>query len=816
MRRSLLAGAGTASLLAVVGLQAAEAEPRAAESFRTRVEPLLTKYCYDCHGAGIRKGGVALDEFTSAADLLSRHSLWWAALKNLRAGLMPPREDGVAPPTEEEIQTIARWIKYEAFAINPDDPDPGRVSPRRLNRIEYRNTIRDLMGYDFNSEVEFPPDDSGSGFDNNGDVLTLSPLLLEKYLAAAETIVEKAVPKVSREMPERIANGREFRAANGPGSGDQLNARRAVTVARTFNVEHEDRYRVLIELETRGSFDFDSSRCRLVGRIDGEEKFAEEIAWSERRTLRHEFEVAWRPGKHVVSFEVVPRSEGGAGEAGAEAAAGTIRPQNVPGPTSVTMRINSVTVRGPLSPEHWSVPQNHARFFPRGAAPADPAARDRYAAELLGQFATRAYRRPVEPRHVEHLVELARPIYSTPGRTFEEGIGRAMMAVLVSPRFLFRLERPVAGSGGGRSVLLDEYSLASRLSYSLWSTMPDDELLGLARRGDLRRHLPAQLRRMLADSRAQAFVRNFTGQWLQARDVESVPINVRAALGPGAPRNRDGRVEFDGAFRRLMRTETEMYFGFVVREDRSLLELVDSDYAFLNERLAAHYGVPGVTGDAVRRVQLPPDSPRGGLLTQGTVLAVTSNPTRTSPVKRGLFILDNFLGTPPPPAPPNVPDLEESRKEFKAREPKLSEILAVHRANKLCHSCHSRMDPLGLALENFNVLGGWRETDARQPIDPSGQLITGEKFADIRELKRVLARDRAADIYRCLAEKVFTYALGRSVEPQDAHTLDEIVARLLREGGRFSLLLEGVVTSSAFQKQRVAPVPPGAVSLAAP
>jgi hypothetical protein len=628
--------------------------------------------------------------------------------------------------------------------------------------------------------------------------------------------VEKAVPKVSREMPERIANGREFRAANGPGSGDQLNARRAVTVARTFNVEHEDRYRVLIELETRGSFDFDSSRCRLVGRIDGEEKFAEEIAWSERRTLRHEFEVAWRPGKHVVSFEVVPRSEGGAGEPGAEAAAGTIRPQNVPGPTSVTMRINSVTVRGPLSPEHWSVPQNHARFFPRGAAPADPAARDRYAAELLGQFATRAYRRPVEPRHVEHLVELARPIYSTPGRTFEEGIGRAMMAVLVSPRFLFRLERPVAGSGGGRSVLLDEYSLASRLSYFLWSTMPDDELLGLARRGDLRRQLPAQLRRMLADSRAQAFVRNFTGQWLQARDVESVPINVRAALGPGAPRNRDGRVEFDGAFRRLMRTETEMYFGFVVREDRSLLELVDSDYAFLNERLAAHYGVPGVTGDAVRRVQLPPDSPRGGLLTQGTVLAVTSNPTRTSPVKRGLFILDNFLGTPPPPAPPNVPDLEESRKEFKAREPKLSEILAVHRANKLCHSCHSRMDPLGLALENFNVLGGWRETDARQPIDPSGQLITGEKFADIRELKRVLARERAADIYRCLAEKVFTYALGRSVEPQDAHTLDEIVARLLREGGRFSLLLEGIVTSSAFQKQRVAPVPPGAVSLAAP
>jgi hypothetical protein len=294
-----------------------------------------------------------------------------------------------------------------------------------------------------------------------------------------------------------------------------------------------------------------------------------------------------------------------------------------------------------------------------------------------------------------------------------------------------------------------------------------------------------------------------------------VPINARAVLGSGARPNRDGRVEFDSTFRKAMRSETELYFEHVLREDRSMLELVDSDYTFLNERLATHYGVPGVTGDQFRQVTLPSDSPRGGVLTQGTVLTVTSNPTRTSPVKRGVFILDNILGTPAPPAPPNVPELEAARKEFKDREPKLSEMLAVHRGNKLCSSCHSRMDPLGLALENFNALGGWRETDARQPIDAAGQLITGEKFADVRELKRVLARDRAADVYRCLTEKLFTYALGRSVEAHDAHTLEEIAGRLQQEGGRMSIALFGIVESPAFQKLRVAP-PGRSVSQALP
>ena len=815
------------------------AEAAASANFKTKVEPILAKYCYDCHGNGVDKGGVSFDEYSSPDEMVAKRDLWLAALKNVRGGLMPPREEEDIPrPAADEINTLANWIKYEAFGTDPKNPDPGRVTARRLNRVEYRNTIRDLMGIDFNSEVEFPPDDSGNGFDNNGDVLTISPLHLEKYLAAAEAIVDRAVPKVSRIIRERTATGRDFRSEGG-GNGEQLTAKRATKVSRTFTVEHAEKYQVNMELEIRGSFDFDRAHCKLICRIDDEERFVEDVVWSERRTLKREFELDWKAGSHVISFEVVPLPPvtpvAAAIDSSSVAAASVTIPGEVSSPatsatgtttdprvgispnpiaprrsqgsrppvTNVTMRIGSVQVRGPLKPKFWTPPENYARFFPDGPAPDNVTARDQYAEKLLREFATRAFRRPIEKRKIDQLVSIARELYTQPGRTFEEGIGRAMMAVLGSPRFLFRVEQPGPAAAGERFVPIDEFALAARLSYFLWSTMPDDELFKLAERGELRRELRPQLARMLKDPKSQAFVRNFTGQWLQARDVEFVPINARIVLGPNAPRNKDGRVEFDSAFRKLMRSETEMYFEHLIREDRSVLDLVDSDYAFLNERLAQHYGVPDVSGDQLRLVKLPPDSPRGGVLTQGTVLAVTSNPTRTSPVKRGLFILENILGTPPPPAPPNVPDLEESKKEFAGREPKLSEMLEVHRRNKLCSSCHQRMDPLGLAMENFNALGSWRDTDAQQPIEPAGELVTGEKFSDVRELKRVLRRDRRTDIFRCLTEKMLTYALGRGLEHYDVHTVDEIVAALDREDGRMTVLITGIVESAPFQKQRV-------------
>jgi hypothetical protein len=332
--------------------------------------------------------------------------------------------------------------------------------------------------------------------------------------------------------------------------------------------------------------------------------------------------------------------------------------------------------------------------------------------------------------------------------------------------------------------------------------MPDDALFGLAAKGQLRPNLRAQVQRMLASPKAQALVKNFTGQWLQVRDVESVPINARAVMGFNAPRNRQGRIEFDSPMRKSMRSETEMYFEHVLKEDCSVLELLESDYTYLNERLAKHYGVPDVTGEDLRLVKLPPGSPRGGVLTQGAVLAVTSNPTRTSPVKRGLFVLDNILGVPPPPPPPDVPPLEDTAKKFKGREPKLSEILALHRENKLCASCHERMDPLGLAFENFNAMGAWRDKESQQTIEVAGKLITGEKFADVTALKHVLTHERRFDYYRCLTEKLLTYALGRGLNYRDIETVDQIVDQLERSGGKMSVLVYGVIDSAPFQKLR--------------
>jgi hypothetical protein len=428
------------------------------------------------------------------------------------------------------------------------------------------------------------------------------------------------------------------------------------------------------------------------------------------------------------------------------------------------------------------------------------------------------------------------------GQTFESGIGRAMTAVLASPRFLFREEQADAGSPGAHPSI-DQYSLASRLSYFFWSSMPDDELFQLAGQQKLRENLAAQVKRLQSDSRSKEMTRHFLGQWLQARDIDSVNINAFAVMSrdekadPEMDRRRarfrelrqknfsdltaeekteleDARKAFSSGFRRFsqyelngelrraMRQETEMLFEYILREDRSLLELLDCDYTFLNERLAKHYGIGDVQGTDMRRVQLPADSPRGGILTQGTVLAITSNPDRTSPVKRGLFILDNLLGSPPPPPPPDIPTLEDSAKKITGRTPTLREALEVHRSDALCNSCHNRMDPLGLALENFNALGIFRESRPDRPIDVSGTLLTGESFESVRQLKHILATERRLDFYRCITEKLLTYALGRGLEYYDVATVDGIVDRLERENGRPSALLSGIIESAPFQKRR--------------
>jgi hypothetical protein len=813
--------------LVIASGPAPAAATEVAAAFQTTVEPVLTQYCAGCHNNKVKKGGVTFD--VPEAQLLADRELWLKALKMLRAGMMPPR--GKDRPTADEAEQVAKWIKYSAFGIDPHNPDPGRVTLRRLNRTEYRNTIRDLMGVDFDATAEFPADDTGHGFDNLGDVLTISPLLLEKYIAAAKTIVGQAVPTQPGVPAERRVAGRQFAPAGGRPSGPANNSLslsyyKPGTVRHTFPVEHAGRYQLVLDLSAHETFvdgQFDRNRCRAVFRCGDKVLLSQEFSRQGGKPYRFEFEVDWPAGEQEFTLSVEPLTK-------------ELQVR------SLTLRLNGVTVRGPMAREYWVRPANHGRFFP-GTVPDDPGKRREYARKLLERFASRAYRRPVDAATVDRLVHLAEATAAKPGQTFEGGIAQAMVVVLASPRFLFREEGPVPGSTD-RYPLIDEYALASRLSYFLWSSVPDEELFRLAAANQLRANLSAQVDRMLADRRSGEFVRNFAGQWLQSRSIESVNINEFAVLArerapdPQADARRArfrelvrkdpdkltdaelkelreirssffrGRRRFGqqfrltGDLRRALRQETELTFDYIVRNDRSLLELLDSNYTFLNERLARFYEIPGVTGEQMRKVALPANSPRGGLLTQGTVLMITSNPDRTSPVKRGLYILDTILGMPPPPPPPDVTPLEKAAARVKGRLPTLREALKIHREAALCASCHNRMDPLGLAFENFNALGRWRDKERDQPIEAGGELLTGEKFKDVRELKHILATERRLDFYRCATEKLLIYALGRGPEPGDQHTVDEIVARLEASQGRPSALIRGVIDSPAFQRTR--------------
>ncbi len=825
------------TVCAGTGATAFAADQRGATEFRKDIRPLLENYCFDCHADGANKGNVAFDEFKSDAAALADHDLWWQVLKNLRAGLMPPQKK--SQPTPEEKERLEQWIKRSVFAANPQNPDPGRVTIRRLNRVEYQNTIRDLLGVDFDTATVFPADDTGHGFDNIGDVLTLSPMLLEKYVLAANKIVTEAVPSVSRVVRDRVVPGRQFRS--GTETEEELNGRprrrnnalqlsyyQPAAVANMFKADLAGKYQLSVALMINERYVdnvVDLNKCRLTFRVDGKELLRGEYAWEGGRALNYTYDVDWAAGEHELSFELEPLTPDEAQT------------------RSLSMQITAVKVSGPLAQAHWVQPKNYPKFFPK-KVPDDAKGRRAYARELLSEFARSAFRRPADDKTLDRLVTLAESVYGQSGKTFEAGVSQAMVAVLASPRFLFREERAENVPGDGAYPFVDEFSLASRLSYFLWSSMPDAELLRLAEKGELRKNLAAQVQRLLQDEKSQAFIQNFVGQWLRARDIENVPIEARFVLAreekfdAEAARNRKRfeelkkkaelvelttdekeerdrlrgqfvgrarrplRAEMSGELRVAMRLETEKSFNYVLREDRSLLELLDADYTFLNEKLAAHYGIPNVSGAEMRLVKLSADSPRGGILTQGTVLGVTSNPTRTSPVKRGVFVLDNILGTPPPPPPPDIPPLEDAVKGLTNRAPSLRETLAAHRENALCASCHNRMDPIGLAFENFNAMGMWRELEYNEPIDATGKLITGETFSDVRELKRVLVKNHYKDFYRTVTEKLLTYALGRGLEYYDVETCDQIEARLDAANGRPSALIAGVVESAAFQRMR--------------
>jgi hypothetical protein len=805
--------------------------PDVIASFRDEVEPLFDNYCYDCHGFGIKEGGVTLDEFTP--ETIDDHELWMRILKNTRAHIMPPLEE--AHPSIEERQQLAQWIKTELFGLDPANPDPGTLTVQRLNRIEYQNTIKDLTGVDFDAADTFPKDNSGEGFDNIGDVLTLSPMMLEKYFDAAIEIIGQAVPTQPLVMPELTLSGKSLvKQFSAPTIADDASdqnlqlsfyepSERSATIPIKFAGEYQ--LAVTIKPQSFTSFaGFDYSKCRFVMKVDGEVKVDQEFEYSSRKVPDFTFNYDWPVGEHTISFAVEPIS---------------VDPEKI---KRLKMRIEAVSLRGPADLSHWVQPKNYARFFP-SEVPTEPAARHHYTVKVLRDFADRAFRRPVDQTTLDHLVRIAEDVMSHEDFSYETGVAQAMVAVLASPRFIFREESIDPSSAHDRFPLIDEFSLASRLSYFLWSSMPDAELFQLAEQGQLRANLETQFQRMLADPRSDNFMKNFAGQWLHSRDIGSVNINsievwLRDNPDPSVfaaqkayqvvreipefqrtPEEQETYTRTRATMRTLydmkrpqlktkelgaMQKETEMFFEHIIRQDRPLREMLDSDYTFLNATLADIYGIEGVKGNDMRLVQLPEDSPRGGILTQGTILAVTSNPTRTSPVKRGVFILENILGTPPAAPPPNIPALEDAASPEEIALMSLRETLALHRENPLCSSCHNRMDPLGLALDNFNAMGMWRDSELGQPIDPAGQLVTGEKFASVQELKHILATTRIRDFYTCFSEKILIYALGRGLEYYDTETIDQMVDTLVAHDGAPSALFQALINSAPFQKTRPA------------
>lgn len=792
--------------------------------YQKHVEPLIEKYCIGCHSNDSKKGGISF-ETDKPATLVQDQEMWSKALRMVRTEMMPPK--GKKRPSADEQRQLEQWIKYSAFGIDPKSIDPGRVTVHRLNRTEYRNTIRDLMGIDFNTTEEFPADDSGHGFDNISDVLTLSPLLLEKYITAAKTIVAQAVPTMARVPAEKRVAGKQFIVGDSkPGEGSlQMSYLKAAVAKYVAKPTLAGVYQIGFDLSAHENYVegvFDYNKCKVTLKIDGKAVLTQEFSRQGGKTYRFDFEKQWEPGDHEMVIELEP----------------TTKEKNV---RNLNLRFNAVTIKGPMDEKHWVRPANYTRWFGEGI-PGDSTERRAYLVKLLRYYAEKAYRRPVDDATLDRLVKLAETTGTKPGQTIEGGIAQAITVALASPRFLYREEFSAPGSNE-KYPLLDEHSLASRLSYFLWSTMPDDELRKLASENKLRSQLPAQVKRMLADKKSYEFVRHFVGQWLQIRAIENANVNAFAVLSKdeppdpnaqakrarfrelnrkpfesltpaekkeleearanfGAGFRRFSQFELNGELRRAFRAESEMHFEYILKNNRSLLELIDCNYAFLNERLAKYYGIEGVTGDQFKKVELPKGSPRGGFLTQGAVLIVTSNPDRTSPVKRGLFLLENIIGAPPPPPPPDITSLEAAAAKVSGKPPTLKESLKLHRADVKCASCHARMDPIGLAFENYNALGRWRDKELNQPIEAAGELITGETFANVRELKKVLVTQRKMDYYHCVTEKLFIYAMGRGVEPGDQETLDSIAHRLADNDGKIETLISGIIESPAFQRRR--------------
>ena len=792
-------------MLVLVTLSANPGEKNTSD-FSQNGAPFLEQYCFSCHAGDQPAADLSLDSFTDNHSLIKNRDIWERVLDMVTTGQMPPSE-GEQPSMEASESFVAHIEAIFEHADLTAKPDPGRITVRRLNRVEYKNTVRDLLGADFNPTENFPADDVGHGFDNIGDVLTVSPLLMERYLGAAEAIATRVIVL------------------------DPLPPSKHYQTGPYFEPRHDDvpdeRFRLLDPTATEawktGPFTASAAHLRmfpdnemvfratLYAETDSEEpvKVALFIQGEELEYLSTPAELERLVGvdptadnkiKVLKAFEITAcdpektqRIETFVTGIANVERVGIAMLKPAVGEPRAKLQIRSLWSEGPLETR----PDSHFKILE--CTPGIPRAEQ--TREVLNRLLRRAYRRPPTEDEVEQLAQFVETVQAD-GVEWEAGIQQAIKVVLCSPKFLFRLELDDLPHTA-EPYPIDEFQLASRLSYFLWSSMPDDELLELAEKNQLTVNLEAQVKRMLADPKATTLGSNFGTQWLQIQRLETTEPDLEQFPS------------FAGALRSAMLKETELFVDSIFREDRSLLELIDADYTFLNFRLANHYGiadtqgnwlggkknVPGgedIKGWEFRRVNLQ-SSIRGGILTHASVLTVTSNPKRTSPVKRGRWVLEQVLGTPPPPPPPDVPEIEEAGEVVSGST--LRERLEQHRADPACANCHAKMDPIGFALENYNPIGAFHTESGGSKIDTSAELPDGTIVHGIADLKKVII-DKKEQFVRCLTEKMLTYALGRGLEYYDRPTVEHIVAQLESRSYKSSVLITEIVKSDPFRLRR--------------
>ncbi|MGA3098046.1 MAG: DUF1592 domain-containing protein [Bryobacteraceae bacterium] len=753
-----------AAVMAVVSEMPASpqqaAPASAAPTFEKVVAPVLDNTCSMCHNSQLASGGFDAEAFMAPQSLADKRDGWERILEKLRDGEMPPKD---VPRTQAEIDALVKYVQGEfAKADRNTKPDPGRVTAHRLNRNEYANTIRDLLGVEFRAQKDFPTDDSGEGFDNIGDILTISPVLMEKYLAAAERIASRALaadPLPKAFSVEYSSRDKRVRRVD------------ASTIEASHRIDFDGEYAVRFTLP--GERPADAKPVMLGFWMDGKLLGSKMVETKPSGLVffdpqsEEEMRLALPEGDHVFR-------------------AGFINDDFVKslGPRDLYNKkgnkfVDGILFDGPYQPK--TPPPSRARILI-----CDPNSGPACVQKIIANLARRAYRRPASQTEVASLVKFV-GIARAHGQSADQGIQLALQAMLVSPNFLFRIEHDPNPTDAAAIHRISDVELASRLSYFLWSSMPDDELLNLAETGKL--HIPgtldAQVKRMLADPRSSALADNFAAQWLETRNLDVVKPDPQKFP------------EWNPELRDAMRTETTMFFDYILRQNRPMADFLDARYTFLNELLARHYGIEGVKGPEFRKVDLTTDQ-RGGLLGQAGVLTVSSYATRTSVVIRGKYILQEILGTPPAPPPPDVPPLDEAAVGTSLS---LRQQMEKHRANAVCASCHSKMDPLGFGLENYDAVGKWRTLDGKFPVDSSGTLPNGKSFATPAEMRAALASS-VPQFARAVVEKLMIYALGRGIAPYDRRAIDQVTNSLAAQGYPFQTAIYEIVRSAPFQMRR--------------